>query len=217
MATHLKFEVFDVYDRKESKVSIIRLHVQEQNMPCVYPLADLYIHVSCLLSCPVCVQMCPIGLAQSKVMELIRSPNQSQRLDITFDGGTCGYLHIKAWKVGRAPHPHTLTSSHPSQSQDSESAAAVYQLGTAATRPRPPELGTPPSSSSSSSSYSEAITNFTYTSPMDNIVIRNFLFPVRYVHRDRLPAFDHRQLSWWLAFGWFFAVGCVYHYSCGHA
>lgn len=120
MATHLKFEVFDVYDRKESK-------------------------------------MCPIGLAQSKVMELIRSPNQSQRLDITFDGGTCGYLHIKAWK-----------------SQDSESAAAVYQLGTAATRPRPPELGTPPSSSS----YSEAITNFTYTSPMDNIVIRNFLFPV---------------------------------------
>ena len=113
MATHLKFEVFDVYDRKESKVSIIRLHVQEQNMPCVYPLADLYKHVSCLLSCPVCVQMCPIGLAQSKVMELIRSPNQSQRLDITFDGGTCGYLHIKAWKVGGAPHPHTLTPSHP--------------------------------------------------------------------------------------------------------
>ena len=62
MATKLKFEVFDVYDRQETKV-------------------------------------CPIGQAHCQVMGLLRSPDQSQRHDIIFDGSVCGYLTIKASKV----------------------------------------------------------------------------------------------------------------------
>ena len=62
MATKLKFEVFDVYDRQETKV-------------------------------------CPIGQAHCQVMGLLRSPDQSQRHDIIFDGAVCGYLTIKASKV----------------------------------------------------------------------------------------------------------------------
>ena len=26
-------------------------------------------------------------------------PDQSQRLEVTFDDAVCGYLHVKAWKV----------------------------------------------------------------------------------------------------------------------
>lgn len=68
MGTKLKFEVFDVYDRRETKV-------------------------------------CPIGQAHCQVMGLLRSPDQSQRHDIIFDGSVCGYLTIKASKVSRgAPY-----------------------------------------------------------------------------------------------------------------
>jgi len=63
MATRLKFEVFDVYDRAETKV-------------------------------------CPIGAAQCQVMSLLRAPDQSQRLEVLFDGAVCGYLTIRATKVG---------------------------------------------------------------------------------------------------------------------
>lgn len=62
MATKIKFEIFDVYDRKETKV-------------------------------------CPIGAAQCQVMDLLRSPDQSQRHEILFDGSVCGYLTVKASKV----------------------------------------------------------------------------------------------------------------------
>ncbi len=62
MATKLKFEIFDVYDRKETKV-------------------------------------CPVGAAQCRVMDLLRSPDQSQRHEILFDGSACGYLTVKATRV----------------------------------------------------------------------------------------------------------------------
>ena len=45
-------------------------------------------------------KMCPIGQTQCHVMELIRSPNQQQRLEVIFDGGVCGYLVVRACKVG---------------------------------------------------------------------------------------------------------------------
>lgn len=62
MATKLKFEVFDVFDRKEHKMN-------------------------------------PIGQAQCKVMELLMSVEQIQRLQILFDGVVCGFLTVRAWRV----------------------------------------------------------------------------------------------------------------------
>ena len=62
MATNLKFEVFDVFNRKEH-------------------------------------QMNPIGQAQCKVMELLMTMEQIQRLPILFDEAICGYLTVRAWRV----------------------------------------------------------------------------------------------------------------------
>ena len=64
MATKLKFEVFDVYDRKEHKMN-------------------------------------PIGQAQCRVMDLLMSVEQVQRLEIVYDGAICGYLTVRAWRVSR--------------------------------------------------------------------------------------------------------------------
>lgn len=44
-------------------------------------------------------QMCPIGKAQCSVMDIVKAPGQCCKLDIQFDNATCGYLHIRAWKV----------------------------------------------------------------------------------------------------------------------
>ena len=62
MATRLKFEVFDVYDQKDHK-------------------------------------MTAIGQAQCQVMELLMSVEQVLRLDVIYDGATCGYLIARAWRV----------------------------------------------------------------------------------------------------------------------
>ena len=44
-------------------------------------------------------QMCPIGQTQCSVMDIVKAPGQCCKLDIQFDNATCGYLHIRAWKV----------------------------------------------------------------------------------------------------------------------
>ncbi len=62
MATRLKFEVYDVYNRKEHSMN-------------------------------------PIGHAQCKVMELLMSVEQVQRLEIIYDEAICGYLTVRAWRV----------------------------------------------------------------------------------------------------------------------
>ena len=46
--------------------------------------------------------MCPIGQATCTVLDIIRAPDTCRRLEIKFDDATCGYLHIRAWKVGGA-------------------------------------------------------------------------------------------------------------------
>ena len=33
------------------------------------------------------------------VMDIMKSPETCCRLEIQFDNATCGYLHIRAWKV----------------------------------------------------------------------------------------------------------------------
>jgi hypothetical protein len=62
MATNLKFEVYDVFNRKEQKMN-------------------------------------PIGQAQCKVMELLMSIQQVQRLEIKYDGAVYGFLTVRAWRV----------------------------------------------------------------------------------------------------------------------
>lgn len=64
MATNLKFEVFDVFNRKEHRMN-------------------------------------PIGQAQCKIMELLMTMEQIQRLPILYDEAICGYLTIRAWRVRR--------------------------------------------------------------------------------------------------------------------
>ena len=77
LQTNIKFEVFD---RHEAKVGV----------------ADISLWVWFMS----CIQMCPIGQASCTVMEIIKSPETCCRLEITFDHAICGYLHIRAWKVG---------------------------------------------------------------------------------------------------------------------
>lgn len=62
ISTKLKFEVFDVYNRKEHKMN-------------------------------------PVGQAQCLVMDLLRSVDRVQRLQIVYDGAVCGYLTVRAWRV----------------------------------------------------------------------------------------------------------------------
>ncbi|XP_064405086.1 inositol polyphosphate-4-phosphatase type I A-like [Halichondria panicea] len=123
MATKLKFEIFDVYDRKETKV-------------------------------------CPIGAAQCQVMDLLRSPDQSQRHEILFDRSTCGYLTVKATKSR--------------ESDGAQLVGGIYQ---------PPllrETHSPTLVTSGSQVCEDGVGRggFNYQASMDNIVIRNFQFPV---------------------------------------
>ncbi len=90
MATKLKFEIFDVYDRKETKV-------------------------------------CPIGAAQCQVMDLLRSPDQSQRHEILFDRSTCGYLTVKATKVSNLETQPKCKQSLVFNSYLSEHKVKVYK------------------------------------------------------------------------------------------
>ena len=98
------------------------------------------------------LQMCPIGQAQGQVMDLVRAPGQTQRLEIKFDGSICGYLHVRAWR-----------------SQDGEGLSPSPLL--------PSRRGV----EGSLLAVSEETTPFTFRAPMDNIVIRTFHFPITLV------------------------------------
>ena len=113
MATNLKFEVFDVYDKVDSK-------------------------------------MVPMGQAQCKLMDLVRTINQSLRLEIVFNGSTCGFLHIK------------LCTSDAKQDDMFAAAPIDTELQ--------PEVET---------SSRKLLGNFLCRPPLDNIVMRKFEFPTK--------------------------------------
>ena len=102
MQTQLKF---DVYNKQVSKVGVVSTSAIASMYVCI-----ITTYTSIFLSLPQSFfipsllssslsQMCSIGQAHCCVSDLIRSPDQSCRLEVMFDNATCGYLHIKAWKV----------------------------------------------------------------------------------------------------------------------
>jgi len=103
--------------------------------------------------------MCPIGKAQSQVMELIRAPGQSQRLEVNFNGGICGYLHVRAWR-----------------SQEGEG-LSVCPLPTSRGRVETGH-GKDVGVSGGLPAVTDETSTFSFRAPMDNIVIRTFHFPI---------------------------------------
>lgn len=78
LQTRLKFEVFDKHD---SKVGVVMGVV----IQCVGGVSYS--------------QMSPIGQATCTVLDIIKAPDTCCRLEVKFNDATCGYLHIRAWKV----------------------------------------------------------------------------------------------------------------------
>lgn len=44
-------------------------------------------------------KMNAIGQAQCQVMELLMSVEQVLRIEVMYDGGICGYIIVRAWRV----------------------------------------------------------------------------------------------------------------------
>jgi len=138
--------------------------------------------------------MCPIGQTHCCVSDLIRSPDQSCRLDVLFDNATCGYLHIKAWKVSsRAARSCTLCVSscaRPSLSLQSEGDDIDVCPLPQAALPAQAEQKKVEKEERKEDQADSAIgpvevggelvapSRFTFSAPMDNIVVRTFQFPI---------------------------------------
>ena len=142
--------------------------------------------------------MCPIGQTHCCVSDLIRSPDQSCRLDVLFDDATCGYLHIKAWKVSTSQqqscqivYPVCVSSSaHPSLSLQSEGDDIDVCLHPQATLPAQTAQKKVEKEERKEDQADSAIgpvevggelvapSRFTFSAPMDNIVVRTFQFPI---------------------------------------
>ena len=50
-------------------------------------------------------KMNAIGQAQCQVLGLLMSVEQVLRLEVIYDGATCGYLIVKAWRVSKGVWP----------------------------------------------------------------------------------------------------------------
>ena len=48
--------------------------------------------------------MRPLGQAQCSVMDLVRDLSRLHRMEIVYDGTTCGYLMVHTRKVGKRKH-----------------------------------------------------------------------------------------------------------------
>lgn len=173
LQTLIKFEIFDVYDRPESKVGVACITMGGAN-------------------CLIFLQMCPIGQAQCSVMDIMKARDRSCRLDILFDNAICGYLHIRAWKVsgGRGEGGRVCDVLLVLQSADGEmdpleecpfsppskssSPDPLFEMGDDEQDRGPGKNGPPVEIGGELVSPSR----FTFSAPMDNIVIRSFEFPI---------------------------------------
>jgi inositol polyphosphate-4-phosphatase len=113
-------------------------------------------------------KMCPIGQATCTVMDIIKAPDTCCRLEVKFDDGTCGYLHIRAWK---------------SEVNGGESGLEL-SAGSQVTKSPTPDLLSEEDATDGGGGASEpgsevmSPAKFSFSAPMDNIVVRSYLFPV---------------------------------------